>query len=53
MIHDEYNKVEITNDKQLFKVEFGKTQLAEFTSKKENVTPEGDMNEKYVGILLT
>lgn len=49
MIHDEFNKVEITNDKQLKKVEFGKTQKAEFTAKKENDIPEGDLNEKYVG----
>ena len=49
MIQDEYNKVEITNDKQLLRVEFGKTQLSEFTSKKENTVPEGDLNEKYVG----
>ena len=49
MIQDEFNKVEITNDKQLLKVEFGKTQKAEFTVKKENEIPEGDLNEKYVG----
>ena len=49
MIQDEFNKVEITNDKQLLKVEFGKTQKVEFTSKKENEIPEGDLNEKYVG----
>ena len=49
MIRDEFNNVEITNDKQLLKVEFGKTQAAEFTSKKENPVPEGDLNEKYVG----
>lgn len=49
MFQDEFNKVEITNDKQLKKVEFGKTQSAEFTSRNDNVLPEGDMNEKYVG----
>ena len=49
MVRDEFNNVEITNDKQLLKVEFGKTQAAEFTSKKENPLPEGDLNEKYVG----
>ena len=49
MIQDEFNKVEITNDKQLLKVEFGKTQSSETTSKKENTVPEGDLNEKYVG----
>lgn len=49
MFQDEFNKVEITNEKQLKRVEFGKTQAAEFTSKKENAIPEGDLNEKYVG----
>ena len=49
MFQDEYNKIEITNDKQLLRSEFGKTQAFEFTSKKENTTPDGDMNEKYVG----
>ena len=49
MIQDEFNKVEITNDKQLLRVEFGKTQDSESTSKKENTIPEGDLNEKYVG----
>ena len=41
MRNDEFNYIEITNDKQLRGVEFGKTQTAEFTSKKENETPEG------------
>ena len=49
MVRDEFNNVEVTNEKQLLKVEFGKTQSAEFTSKKENTVPEGDLNEKYVG----
>ena len=49
MIQDEFNKVEVTNDKQLLKVEFGKTQSSETTSKKENTLPDGDLNEKYVG----
>lgn len=49
MIRDEFNKTEITNDKQLKRVEFGKTQKSEFTPKKENTIPESDLNEKYVG----
>ena len=49
MIRDEFNKIEITNDKQLKGVEFGKTQKVEFTAKQENEAPEGDLNEKYVG----
>ena len=49
MRNDEFNYIEITNDKQLRGVEFGKTQTAEFTSKKENETPEGELNEKYIG----
>ena len=49
MVRDEFNKIEITNDKQLKGVEFGKTQKVEFTAKKENELPEGDLNEKFVG----
>ena len=49
MIKDEFNNIEITNDKQTKLVEFGKTQKAEFTSKKENTVPEGELNEKFVG----
>ena len=49
MIRDEFNQIEVTNDKQLLRTEFGKTQKAEFSSQKENKLPEGDLNEKYVG----
>ena len=49
MFQDEYNKIEITNDKQVFKKEFGKTQKTEFSHQKENELPQGDLNEKYVG----
>ena len=49
MIRDEFNKLEVTNDKQLLRTEFGKTQKVEFSSQKENTIPEGDLNEKYVG----
>ena len=49
MIQDEFNKVVVTNDKQLRGVEFGKTQFSESTSKSDNKIPEGDLNEKYVG----
>ena len=49
MIQDEFNKVDITNDKQIRGIEFGKTQKMESTSQKENKIPEGDLNEKYVG----
>lgn len=49
MIRDEYNQIEVNNDKQTLKVEFGKTQKIEFSSQKENKLPEGDLNEKYVG----
>ena len=49
MIRDEFNQIEVTNDKQLLQTEFGKTQNAEFSSQQENKTPEGDLNEKYIG----
>ena len=49
MRNDEFNKIEITNDKQIRGLEFGKTQDSETTSQKENKLPEGELNEKYVG----
>ena len=49
MRNDEFNKVEITNEKQLRGIEFGKTQKFETTSQKENKSPKGELNEKYVG----
>lgn len=49
MRNDEFNKIEITNDKQVRGVEFGKTQKIEFTPQKDNTVPEGDLNEKYIG----
>lgn len=49
MIRDEFNQIEVTNDKQLLHTEFGKTQKAEFSPQQENKLPEGDLNEKYVG----
>ena len=49
MRNDEFNKIEITNDKQLRGLEFGKTQDSETISQKENKLPEGELNEKYVG----
>ena len=49
MRNDEFNHVEINNEKEIKGVEFGKTQAFEFTSQKENVLPEGELNEKYVG----
>ena len=49
MIRDEFNQIEVTNDKQLLHTEFGKTQKVEFSSQNENKLPEGDLNEKYVG----
>ena len=49
MRNDEFNKIEITNEKQTIGFEFGKTQKLEATSQKENKAPEGELNEKYVG----
>ena len=49
MRNNEYNNVEITNEKQTRGLEFGKTQRAEFTSQKDNKLPNGELNEKYVG----
>ena len=49
MRSDEFNKIEITNEKLTSGLEFGKTQKAETTPQKENKLPEGELNEKYVG----
>ena len=49
MRNGEFNKVEITNEKQISGLEFGKTQRTETISQKENKLPEGELNEKYVG----
>ena len=49
MRNDEFNKVEITNEKQLRGIEFGKTQKSETISQKENKSPKCELNEKYVG----
>lgn len=49
MRNDEFNRIEITNDKQIRGLEFGKTQDSETISQKENKLPEGELNEKYVG----
>lgn len=47
MIHDEFNKVEITNEKQIGKIEFGKTQKTEFSFHKDNKVPEAELNDKF------
>lgn len=49
MRNNEFNKIEITNEKEVSRAEFGKTQKLEFTSQKDNKVPEGELNEKYVG----
>ena len=49
MRNNEFNNVEITNDKQIRGLEFGKTQKSETISQKENKLPEGELNEKYLG----
>ena len=49
MRNNEFNNVEITNEKQIRGLEFGKTQESETVSQKENKLPEGELNEKYVG----
>lgn len=49
MRNDEFNKIEVTNEKQTIGFEFGKTQKLEATSQKENKAPEGELNEKYIG----
>ena len=49
MRNDEFNTVEVKNDKRTFGIEFGKTQKAEFTSQKDNKLPDGELNEKYFG----
>ena len=49
MRNSEFNNVNITNDKQIKGLEFGKTQKFEVTFQKENKLPDGELNEKYVG----
>lgn len=49
MRNSEFNNVEITNDKQIKGLEFGKTQKSETILQKDNKLPEGELNEKYVG----
>ena len=49
MRNNEFNTVEITNDKQVKGIEFGKTQKSETLSQKDNKLPEGELNEKYFG----
>lgn len=46
MINDEFNKIEITNDKSSFKKEFGKTQKVEFSSYRDNKVPSEEFNKK-------
>ena len=46
MIRDEFNTVTVTNEKQVGKVEFGKTQKAEFSSHTDNKLPEIEHNDK-------
>ena len=49
MIRDEFNTVEVKNEKQLSVREFGKTQKTEYSFQRENKVPEAELNEKYVG----
>ena len=46
MIKDEFNKIEVTNEKQVTIKEFGKTQKAEFSSYRDNNIPDEEFNKK-------
>ena len=46
MIKDEFNNIEVTNDKQVGLKEFGKTQKSESTSFHGNKIPEEEFNKK-------
>ena len=46
MIKDEFNQIEVTNEKQVTIKEFGKTQKAEFSSHRDNKIPEEEFNRK-------
>ena len=46
MIKDEFNKIEVTNDKQVTAQEFGKTQKSESFSYRGNTIPEEEFNKK-------
>ena len=49
MIRDEFNQVEVKNNRSTTYREYGKTQKVEFSPHAENKAPEGELNEKYVG----
>ena len=46
MIKDEFNKIEVTNEKQVTIKEFGKTQKVEFSSHRDNEIPDEEYNKK-------
>lgn len=46
MIKDEFNNIEVTNDKQMNVKEFGKTQKSESSSFRGNKIPEEEYNKK-------
>ena len=46
MVKDEFNKIEVTNEKQVTIKEFGKTQKAEFSSHRDNEIPDEEYNKK-------
>lgn len=49
MIRDEFNVIEVTNEKHVSVKEFGKTQKTEYSFHNDNKIPEGELNEKFVG----
>lgn len=46
MIRDEFNSVKVTNEKQIGRSEFGKTQKAEYSFQQENKVPDVELNDK-------
>ena len=46
MIRDEFNSVKVTNEKQVGRSEFGKTQQTEYTFHKDNKLPDVELNDK-------
>lgn len=46
MIRDEFNSVKVTNEKQIGRSEFGKTQKAEYSFQQDNKVPDVELNDK-------
>lgn len=46
MVRDEFNEVKVTNEKQIGRTEFGKTQSTEYSFYNDNKVPDVELNDK-------